>query len=179
MAVHIHTIQLPRNITAASLVRLQFLQNIQKPPVHYMSHGEAFVILHLLEQTWTFMNHARNCELKHRKLCWNDWSLNYIVAYTLKKKKSCLWDCNNKQRLKKERKIGSNVSFVRFYELRNTMLKWKWLGLETKRCNNSAQIVGYVMNVSLFSAISHTLSLLSLSVFNLHFALFRLPQSHF
>lgn len=59
------------------------------------------------------------------------------------------------------------------------MLKWKWLGLETKRCNNSAQIVGYVMNVSLFSAISHTLSLLSLSVSNLHFALFRLPQSHF
>lgn len=155
MAVHIHTIQLPRNITAASLVRLQFLQNIQKPPVHYMSHGEAFVILHLLEQTWTFMNHAKNCELKHRKLCWNDWSLNYIVAYTFKKK-SCLWDCNNKQHFLK-RKIGSNVSFVRF-ELRNMMLKWKWLGLETKRCNNSAQIVDYMMNVSLFSVISHTLS---------------------
>lgn len=55
VAVHIHTIQLPRNITWASLVTLQFLYNIQKPPVHHTSHGNVlykdhfFAMLHLFE----------------------------------------------------------------------------------------------------------------------------------
>lgn len=88
MAVHIHTIQFPRNITAASLVRLQFLKNIQKPPACYTSHGKSpsientsnFAIF--LNGPELFMKHAGNCKLKHRKLCWHYWSLNYIGSCT-------------------------------------------------------------------------------------------------
>lgn len=38
------------------------------------------------------------------------------------------------------------------------MPKWKWLGLETRRCSNSAQIVGYMINASLFSVFPHSLT---------------------